>query len=412
MRCSFMTGLCATLLLVGACAPLPKLLGNPQIPYPPVTTPQIGDILHTRTGYFVAVEDMLAAATDSRIVYVAETHDNPASHRLQLDLIQAMAQRYPGRTAVAMEMFSAEQQEVLDAWIAKEIDEKTFLKRWYSGWKMDFAYYRDILIYCREEGIQILGINADKKLVQAVGHKAFSELTVEEQSRLPATLDQDDPYHQALTAAVFGGHAQGGMLAGFQRVQTLWDETMAENIVRFLGSPQGDGYHLLVLAGGNHVRNGFGIPRRVFRALPLSYTLIGNDELEVSEAKKKEVYMDVTLPNFPMPAFDYLVYTRYEDLEELEEVKLGVELEEKDDQVIVSGIVPGSVAAQGGVKAGDVLHSLDGEKIAEAFDLIYALQQKKIGEKGELTVERDGKTLVLDLTYAAAPQPEGGTHKP
>jgi uncharacterized iron-regulated protein len=407
-----MMGIFGTTLLLGACTSPATLLGNPQAPYPPATPPQVGEILHTRTGFWVSGADMVAAATDSRIVYVGETHDNPASHRLQLDLLRSLAQRYPGRTAVAMEMFTPAQQDLLDAWVAREIDEKTFLKGWYSGWKMDFAYYRDILTYCRDRGIPILGINAEKKLVQAVGRQDFTELSAEEQARLPATLDLRDPYHQALTAAIFDGHGQGAMLAGFQRVQTLWDETMAENIVRYLASPQGDDFHLLVLAGGNHVRNGFGIPRRVFRTLPLSYTLIGNEELEVSAAKKKEAYMDVTLPDFPMPAYDYLVFTRYEELVKPEEVKLGIMFADKGGQVIVSGVLPESVAARIGVREGDVLRRLDGEDIVESFDLIYALQQKKIGEKGQLTVERDGATLVLDLTYAAAPLVEDGNPTP
>jgi uncharacterized iron-regulated protein len=401
-----------TSLLLGACAPQSTLLGNPQAPYPPANPPQVGDILHLRTGHFVSAGEMAAAASDTRIVYVAETHDNPASHRVQLEVLRALAQRYPGRTAVAMEMFTPAQQEVLDAWVANEIDEKSFLKRWYRSWKMDFAYYRDILNFCRDAGIPVLGINAEKVLVQAVARQDFATLSAEEQARLPATLDMEDPYHQALTAAIFGGHAQGARLAGFQRVQTLWDETMAENIVRFLASPQGDDFHLIVLAGGNHVRNGFGIPRRVFRQLPLSYTLIGSEELEVSEAKKKEAFMDVSLPHFPMPAFDYLVYTRYEELEKPDEVKLGVMLEEKEGKVVVTGLLPKGAAALAGVQEGDVLRSLDGEGLTESFDLIYALQQKKIGERGQLTVERGEETLVFDLIYAVAPPTEGGTHKP
>jgi len=400
------------MVLLYACTPTSPLLGNPQLPYPPAAKPQVGDILHLRTGHYVNATEMAAAATDSRIVYVAETHDNPASHRVQLDLLRTLAQRYPGRTAIALEMFTPAQQAALDAWVAQELDEKSFLKTWYRSWKMDIAYYREILDYCRAAGIPVLGINAEKSLIQAVARKDFAELSTEEQARLPATLDMDDPYHQALTAAIFGGHAQGTRLAGFQRVQTLWDETMAENIVRFLASPQGDDFHLLVLAGGNHVRNGFGIPRRVFRQLPLSFTLIGNEELEVSEAKKKEAYMDVTLPQFPMPAFDYLVFTRYEELEKPEEVKLGIMFKEEEGRVVITGVLLNGVAALGGVREGDVLRRLDGEEIVESFDLIYALQQKKIGDKGQLTVERGGEMMVLNLTYAPAPPVEGGTHKP
>jgi S1-C subfamily serine protease len=132
----------------------------------------------------------------------------------------------------------------------------------------------------------------------------------------------------------------------------------------------------------------------------------------VSEAKKKEVYMDVTPPNLPMPAYDYLVFTRYEELEKADEVKLGIMFEEKEGKLIISGVLPKGSAALAGVEKGDVLRRLDGEELAEGFDLIYALKQKKIGDKGQLTVEREGEMLVLDLIYAVAPPLEGMNHKP
>lgn len=399
-------GTIGLLTLLCACAPLQRpMVGNPQLPYPPPRAPQVGDILHVHTGFFVDTEAMLDAALDTRIVYIGEVHDNPASHRLELTVLKAMAQRYPGRTAVAMEMFTPAQQPTLDAWVAGEIDEKTLLKRWYKGWSMDFDYYRDILAFARQERIPVLGINAEKKLVQAVARKEFKDLTAEEQAQLPKTLDMTDPYQLALTETIFGGHDKGGEhLPGFQRVQTLWDETMAENIVRYLDAPQSEDVHLLVLAGGNHVRNGFGIPRRVFRSLPLSYTLIGSQELEVSEAKKEEAYMQVTLPTFASPAYDFLVYNRYEDLEKAPEVKLGVKLEEKDGKVAVVGMLPGSSAEKSGLKDGDILRRLDEEPLTDSFDLVYALKQKQVGGQGRLIVEREGKELTLPLTYEAAPQ--------
>ena len=38
-----------------ACSSTPKLLGNPEAPYPPSRAPEVGDILHTKTGVFVLV---------------------------------------------------------------------------------------------------------------------------------------------------------------------------------------------------------------------------------------------------------------------------------------------------------------------------------------------------------------------
>lgn len=404
MRLLLSGGLLAALFLLTACSG-PRLLGNPEHPYVPPRPPQVGDILHVPTGWYVDETAMLDALFDRRIVYYGETHDNPASHRLELTLLKAMHKRYPGRTAVAMEMLTPAQQESLDAWSRGDLSEKEFQRQWYKSWSLDYDYYRELLDYVRSEKIPLLGINADKALVKAVGRSDFAELSGDEQARLPKILDMNDPYQSALSAAIFGGHDKGGKrLAGFQRVQTLWDETMAANIVRFLESEQGEDYRLLVIAGGNHVRNGFGIPRRVFRDLPLSYAIVGNDDLEVSESKKQDAFMQVKLPLFPMPAYDYVVYTRYEDLEKSPEIKLGVMLDDRDKKVIVKSVLPGSSGESAGLKEEDQLLALDGEDLGDSFDLVYALRQKKAGDHGRLKIRRGEDVLELDVVYAPATQ--------
>ena len=55
---------------------------------------------------------MTAAITDARIIYVGETHDNPASHRQELQVLKAVAERYPGQVSLGMEMFNAGHQDV------------------------------------------------------------------------------------------------------------------------------------------------------------------------------------------------------------------------------------------------------------------------------------------------------------
>jgi hypothetical protein len=167
-----------------------------------------------------------------------------------------------------------------------------------------------------------------------------------------------------MVEAVFGGHTAGAKhLAGFQRVQTLWDETMAESVVRHLQSFPHDNQRMVVLAGSHHIRYGFGIPRRVFRRLPVSYALIGSEEVEFPEHRLGQ-RMRVQMPAFPMPPYDYVVFTAYEDLPG-DRVKLGVRMEEQDGRVVVLAVVPGSAAERGGVLAGDTILSLDGEPITE-----------------------------------------------
>jgi uncharacterized iron-regulated protein len=393
------------LFAMTACAPVGKqVMGDPQEPYPLAAPPRIGQIVHLPTGTPVSQAQMLAVARDARIVYVGETHDNPASHRLELQVLEALAERYPGRVALGMEMFVRSQQPTLDLWIAGKLDEKAFLKEshWFDIWNMDFAYYRDLLNFARSRHIPVIALDAEKSLVKAVRSKALEQLSPAERAQLPQ-LDQADPYERGLVAAIFGGHIHGGMqIDNFVRAQIVRDETMAESAARYLASSAGEDKHLLVIAGGDHVSSGFGIPRRVFRRFAASYTIIGGKEVDIQPDKKDRI-MDVDIPDFPMVPYDFQVYQAYEDLPETG-VRLGVMIEAAPagHGLVVKGVLPGSNAERAGLLLGDLLISLDGESLRDIFDLTYAVQQKHPGDRGVLQVERLGKTLKLEVVFLAA----------
>lgn len=386
--------------LAVACTPSKaKMTGNPEAPYPPLRPPVVGDILHLPSGYYVSEEQMLAVATDARIVYVGETHDNPASHRLELTVLRAMADRYPGGVALGMEMFTPDQQEVLDRWVRGELTEKEFIKksRWHEQWKMDFDYYRPLLDFARNRGIPVIGLNAPKSLVKATAMKAPDELSAKERQLLPE-MGMDDPYHIALVSAMYSGHGHGNSgQEGFRRVQTLWDEFMAQSVMSYLQSTPGQSQRMVVVAGGNHVRHGFGIPRRVFRRLPTSHVIIGSKELVIPEDKRDRL-MDVDVPHFPMPPYDFLLFTEYETLS-IPGVKLGVLLDEAEGNVRVKTVFPGSAAEAAGLREGDVLLDLDGIPLVENFDLIYEVRQKRPGDHSILQIERAGVRQTVEVTF-------------
>ena len=382
-----------TLFSLTGCSVNPQLIGNPEAPYPPTEPPAVGDIFHPATGTIVSQQTMLTIASDNRIVYIGETHDNPASHRLQLEVLTALNASSPGKIALGMEMFTPAQQPALDRWSTGELDEKNFLREveWYSVWKGDFDLYRELLIFARDNRIPVVGLNADKQTKMSILNKPLEELTAEERATIPE-LDLSDPYHTAMVKAIYGDHVKSeGRLAGFQRVQALWDETMAASIVQYLQSPKGMDKQMVVLAGGNHVRHGFGIPRRVFRQLPVSYTLVGSKEIEIPESRQAQL-MNVNMPDFPMPAYDFITYTHYEDLPN-KKVKLGVRFEEIEDAtgLKVISVVEGSAADLAGLKKDDILLTLDGGDLTDSFDLIYALNQRKEGDTIQLGYVRDGE---------------------
>ena len=393
-------------LLLGGCASTPQW--NSELPYPPAKDPQVGDILHMATGHYVSEVQMLANATLDPLVYVGELHDNPASHRLELAVLAAVATRHPGQVALGMEMFTAMQQEALDHWVAGELTEKEFLRqsRWFSeGWGSDFAYYRDLLLFCRDNTIPMIGLNVDKELGSQVSMMPPEEMAPEVRAQLPE-MDMSDPYQRAMVEAMIADHAAGGkMVDSFHRRQTVWDETMAQSVAGYLGPRPG--MHMVVIAGGWHVEYGFGIPRRVFRRLPLAYTIIGSTNLKVPEEKQHQL-MHVTMPQFPMPQADYLVYQEYEVLAE-KGVRLGVMLDDKDEEpgVLVAGVMPGSVAEAAGIGKGERIISFDGEAVQDNFDVIYAVKNKSPGDTGQLLIRGDGGERSVEITFVAPKKGHG-----
>ena len=391
------------LFMLCSCAPASKPLGNPEQPYPPEREAQVGDILHLPTGIYVSSQTLLSNVTNYRVVFVGETHDNPASHRLQQEVLQALQKHNRGQITLAMEMFTPAQQPILDLWSAGELSEKDFLQQvdWYNTWRINFAFYRPLLNYCRDQHIKILALNAEADLKQKVSRTPFTQLSTQDQAKLP-DLDEQDPYQRAMAEAVFADHKMGsGMLDGFLRVQTLWDESMAENLANYLKDKRHN-HQVMVMAGGNHIRYGYGIPRRMFRRLPVSYILIGSEEIDIPEHKRAQL-MDIKKPDYPMIPYEYILYTRYEDLA-VPGVKMGIAFEPTSVGILVKKVMSGSAAEVAGLKPEDVLLQLDGEMLNEVFDLTYALQHKHIGDTAILTLKRNGHTLEIEITFSEQTQ--------
>ena len=67
---------------------------------------------------------------------------------------------------------------------------------------------------------------------------------------------------------------------------------------------------------------------------------------------------------------------------------------------IMDDAMPGTPAAQAGLKSGDVITKLDGNAIEDAADLTHRIASFKPGEKINLAVVRDGAEMTLDATLA------------
>jgi Tol biopolymer transport system component len=69
--------------------------------------------------------------------------------------------------------------------------------------------------------------------------------------------------------------------------------------------------------------------------------------------------------------------------------------------VKLSGVRAGSPAEKGGIQGGDIIIEFAGQKIANIYDYTYALDAAKIGKPLKITVQRNGKPVVLTVTPEA-----------
>src|ERR1043166_6876074 len=114
-----MRGLTA-LLLAGLLAPpaaAQTTTPSPQLPSslaPSYVPHRVYDTRHKR---FTDFESLVATVSSADLVFVGEEHDDPATHRMEVALLEGIARRRDS-VVVALEMFERDVQPALDRYLA------------------------------------------------------------------------------------------------------------------------------------------------------------------------------------------------------------------------------------------------------------------------------------------------------
>ncbi|NIQ02841.1 MAG: hypothetical protein GWM98_22860, partial [Nitrospinaceae bacterium] len=203
---------------------------NAGSPYVSLDQLENDQILHLETGVRVTLEEMMDIVSSSRVIYVGETHDNLEAHRAQLEVLQRLYARYPGRVAVGMEMFRRSAQKELNRWVRGNLPETRFRTLFRENWGGGYRFYQSLFQFMQDKAIPLLGLKSSKPTETAFrkGDPAPEGVTFPE-------LNEDDPFHKAYSMAIFGGHeTHSKHLEKPYRMLLLWEETMAQTVGEFL----------------------------------------------------------------------------------------------------------------------------------------------------------------------------------
>ncbi len=322
------------------------------------------------------LKEIVKRIENKKIIYVGERHDMFSHHIAQLNIIKAIYKKHK-KLAIGMEMFQRKFQPVIDEFINGNISEREFLKKteYFKRWGFDYNLYKPILDFARKNKIPVIALNVETEIIKKVSRGGLESLSEKELEKIPSEMDFSNIKYRDRLKEIFGFHKTGRNFEYFLQSQILWDETMAETIDKFLRkNPK---YKIVVIAGNGHLKYGFGIPDRCYRRNGFDYAIILNEE-----SLDKDIG-------------DFILFP--ERLEAEDSVKLGVFIEEKNGRLKVSNVIKNSIAEKSGIKKGDVILSINGNKISSLSDLKVELFYLKEKKNNTVQILRGGKTLNLKL---------------
>ncbi len=255
----------AAVLLCGACVsgPMEGRVEQPEARAPwdaPALERRI-TVLDGRTGEpssLAALLDELAAAD---VVFLGESHIDETTHHVEQAVYEGLLARREGNVVLALEMFERDVQEHLDAYLAGETDEATFLQH-ARPWSNYRTAYRPLIERARQDGLPVIAANFPlmlrRRMSMGGGPKVLEALEGDARRQAPREFLPNSPAYWRRVDNAIRGHmgmmrARGGGTGGDEErlyaTQSLWDNSMGEACADALDAHPG----ALVL----HVNGGF-----------------------------------------------------------------------------------------------------------------------------------------------------------
>jgi len=253
----------------------------------------------------VSLDDITNDMMNADVLFFGEEHNDSTGHFLAYSLFKKLTQKYPDKSALSLEMFETDCQNVLNEYLTGLIREKNFIteaRAWHN-----YKDYRPLIEWAKANKIPVVAANAPNRYVNMtnrMGLQSLNQLNTTGKSYLPPLpIDTaSGPYYDKFLQ-IMGGHAALGGMQMFQ-AQNLWDATMGWSIARFAKAHKG--YKILQLNGGFHSEEKLGAAAQLKKYAPkiriLNIATFDDENLENPDwarLSKNGDYIIVTDPKLP-----------------------------------------------------------------------------------------------------------------
>ena len=216
----------------------------------------------------ITTDELVKGMANADVLFFGEEHNDSTDHVLEHEIFKQLTDKYPGKTALAMEMFESDCQIVLDEYLAGLIREKNFISEG-RAWP-NYKDYRPLVELAKANHIPVIAANAPDRYVNMVnrtGLASLQQLGKTAKAWLPPLpIDTaTGAYYDKFVQIMGGRHASMGGMQMYQ-AQNLWDATMGWNIARFYKKHRG--YKVLQLNGGFHSDEKLGAAAKLNRYAP------------------------------------------------------------------------------------------------------------------------------------------------
>ena len=263
-------------------------------------------IYDTQNQKVASADDIINRMNNADVLFLGEEHDDSTCHVLELALLTKLAAKYPGKTALSMEMFETDCQNVLNEYLEGLIREKNFVseaRAWHN-----YKDYRPLIELAKTQQMPVIAANAPARYVNMVnrmGLTSLEKLSKTAKSWLPPLpIDTATGAYYEKFWQTMGGHA--GNMGGMQlyQAQNLWDATMAWSIAQFVKKHRD--YKILQINGGFHSEEKLGEPAQLkkysSKTTILNIACVSDEQFDNpdwSKFSKNNDYIILTDPKLP-----------------------------------------------------------------------------------------------------------------